>query len=332
MIISRTPFRISFAGGGSDLQAFWSQEPGMVLSCAVNRYMYLTVKHRKEAVIFGNAFRVSYSQTELRDRVDDVEHPIVRECLRCLRVERGLEIVSIADLPAQSGMGSSSTFTVGLLAALHALLGHVVSADHLARQACEIEIERLGEPIGKQDQYIAAHGGIQFIQFLPDGNVLVDPVICPGATKRELNRRLMLFFTGWTRQARNVLTRQKANTEVNMDALRHLCDIARRMREVLTAGRDLNVFGHLLQEAWRAKKSLEQTITNPHIDQWYEAGLEAGALGGKLLGAGGGGFLLFFCEPHKQDRLRAALPGLTEVPFGFEPQGAKLIYVGEEHW
>jgi D-glycero-alpha-D-manno-heptose-7-phosphate kinase len=332
MIISRTPFRISFGGGGSDLQAFWSREPGMVLSCAINRYMYLTVKHRSEAVLFGSPFRISYSQTELRDQVDDIEHPIVRECIRRLGIDRGLEVVSIADLPAQSGMGSSSSFTVGLLAALHALQGHVVSADQLAREACEIEIERLQEPIGKQDQYIAAYGGLQFIRFMPDGNVFVDPVICSSGTKRELNRRLMLFFTGWTRHARDVLTRQKANTEVNLDALRHLCNIAGRMRDVLTEGRDLNAFGRLLQEGWRVKKSLEQAITNPQIDKWYEAGLEAGALGGKLLGAGGGGFLLFFCEPHKQDRLRAALAGLTEVPFALEPQGAKLIYVGEDHW
>jgi D-glycero-alpha-D-manno-heptose-7-phosphate kinase len=332
MIISRTPFRISFAGGGSDLEAFWAREPGRVLSCAINRYVYLTVKHREEAALYGSTFRISYSQTELRDRVDDVEHPIVRECLRYLGVDRGLEIVSIADLPAQSGMGSSSSFTVGLLAALHALRGQVVSADQLAREACEIEIDRLHEPIGKQDQYIAAHGGIQFIQFLPDGKVFIDPIICPNGTKRELNRRLMLFFTGWTRKARDVLTRQKANTEVNLNALRHLCDVADRMRRVLTEGRDLNVFGHLLHECWQVKKSLEKTITSAPIDNWYGAGLEAGALGGKLLGAGGGGFLLFFCEPHKQERLRAALSELTEVPFALEPQGAKLIYVGEDHW
>jgi len=327
MIISRTPFRISFAGGGSDLESFWSREPGMVLSAAINRYMYLTVKGR-----FANTFRVSYSQTELRDHIDDIEHPIVRECLRSLKVRRGLEIVSIADIPAQSGLGSSSSFTVGLLAALHALLGRVVSADQLAREACEIEIHRLGEPIGKQDQYIAAYGGIQFIQFMPDGSVFVDPVICPSETKRELTRRLMLFFTGWTRHARDVLEKQNSNTEENMDALRRLCGIARQMRDVLTTGRDLNVFGHLLHEGWQVKKSLEKTITNPNIDASYAAAIEAGALGGKLLGAGGGGFFLFFCEPHKQDDLRAALPGFLEVPLTLEPQGAKLIYVGEDQY
>ena len=327
MIISRTPFRISFAGGGSDFGAFWSQEPGMVLSAAIDRYIYLTVKSR-----FANSFRVSYAQTEMRDTIDEIEHPIVRECLHSLDIKRGLEIVSIADLPAQSGMGSSSSFTVGLLAALHALVGHVRSADQLAREACSIEIDRLGEPIGKQDQYIAAHGGIQFIQFMPDGNVFVDPVICPSETKRELNRRLLLFFTGWTRQAKEVLAKQNKKTEQNREALRNLCSLASQMRDVLTVGRDLNVFGHLLHNAWEVKKSLEESISNPHLDTWYQTGIDAGALGGKLLGAGGGGFLLFFCEPHKQDRVRAALHDLVEIPFSFEPQGAKLIYVGEDHW
>ena len=173
MIITRTPFRVSFAGGGSDLRSFYSEEPGVVLSVAISKYMYLVVKES-----FGNTFRVSYSQTELCDRAGEIEHPIVRECLNALGMERGLEIVSIADLPAQSGMGSSSSFTVGLLAALHAMRGQAIDAGKLARLACEIEIHRLGEPIGKQDQYIAAYGGIQFIQFLPDGNVYVDPVIC----------------------------------------------------------------------------------------------------------------------------------------------------------
>lgn len=327
MIITRTPFRISFAGGGSDLAAFYENEPGMVLSTAINKYMYLTVKPR-----FGNTFRVSYSRTELRDRAQCIEHPIVRECLAHLGMNEGLEIVSIADLPARSGMGSSSSFTVGLLNALHALKGHFTTADQLAREACSIEIDRLQEPIGKQDQYIASYGGLQFIQFFPDGTVFVDPVICSTETKRELNRRLLLFFTGETRDASSVLDRQRSNTNGRLSALRRLCGVARQMREVLTAGKDLNVFGHLLHEAWETKKSLEHTISNPVIDGAYQAAREAGALGGKLLGAGNGGFLLFYCEPHLQERLRKALGGLDEVPFVFDPQGTKVIYVGEDHW
>jgi D-glycero-alpha-D-manno-heptose-7-phosphate kinase len=327
MIITRTPFRISFAGGGTDLPAFYAQEPGAVLSAAISKYMYLTVKRR-----FGGTFRLSYSKTEICDRVENLEHPIVRECLKSLAMTSGLEIVSIADLPAESGMGSSGSFTVGLLTALHALKGDFVSQDQLAREACEIEIDRLQEPIGKQDQYIAAYGGIQFLQFLPDGKVFADPVICAPETKRELQRRLVLFFIGGTREARTVLAKQGANTAANMGALRRLCGLARQMREVLTLGRDLNSFGYLLQEAWQVKKSLEETITNRQIDEIYERAAQAGALGGKLLGAGRGGFLLFYCEPHHQDRLRRALAGLTEVSFTFEPQGTKVIYVGEDHW
>jgi D-glycero-alpha-D-manno-heptose-7-phosphate kinase len=289
--------------------------------------MYLTVKER-----FGNTFRVSYSQTELRDRADEIQHPIVRACLASTEITRGLEIVSIADLPAQSGMGSSSSFTVGLLGALHALKGHITSADQLAREACDIEINRLQEPIGKQDQYIAAYGGLQFIRFNPDGSVFVDPVICSTGVKRELNRRLMLFFTGRTREAKEVLARQGANTESNLPAIRRLCAIACEMREVLTVGRDLNIFGHLLHESWRVKKTLEKTISNPQIDKYYERALDAGALGGKLLGAGNGGFMLFYCEPHHQERLRHVLSDLTEIPLGLDPQGMKVIYVGEDHW
>ncbi|HEX3313370.1 MAG TPA: galactokinase [Gemmataceae bacterium] len=323
MIITRTPFRVSFSGGGSDLEAFWSQEPGAVLSTAIDKYMYLTVKPR-----FGNTFRVSYSRTELADRAEQIEHPIVRECLAQLGVEKGLEIVSVADLPAQSGMGSSSSFTVGLLHALHAHAGRVVSAKTLAETACRIEIERLKEPIGKQDQYIAAHGGFQFIQFFPDGRVSVDPVVCSRETRRELGRRLLLFFTGFTRDTRDILTRQKAGTADKRPALRQLCGIAREMRDVLTQGHDLNEFGRLLHNAWEVKKSVEGSISNSAIDGWYERGRSAGALGGKLLGAGAGGFLLFYCEPHLQIELREALSDLAEVPFEFEAEGSKVIFVG----
>jgi D-glycero-alpha-D-manno-heptose-7-phosphate kinase len=327
MIITRTPFRISFAGGGSDLEAFYSQEPGAVLSTAIDKAMYLMVKER-----FAGTFRVSYSRTELVDRVEQIEHPIVRECLSLSNVRRGLEIVSVADLPAQSGMGSSSSFTVGLLHALAALEGRVTSAQSLAEQACDIEINRLGEPIGKQDQYIAAFGGLQFIQFHPDGRVSIDPVVCPPDVRRELNRRLLLFFTGLTRNAREVLTRQRAGTADRRPALRRLCGIAHDLRDLLTRGKDLNEFGRLLHVAWEVKKSIESTISTPDIDDWYERGLRAGALGGKLLGAGSGGFLLFFCEPHLQPRLREELADLRPVPFALEPEGSKVIFVGNEHW
>lgn len=323
MIITRTPFRVSFAGGGSDLESFYSGEPGAVLSTAIGKYMYLTVNER-----FANTFRISYSQTELVDAVEDVQHPIVRECLKAVETRGGLEIVSVADLPAQSGMGSSSSFTVGLLHALHSLAGHVVTPEFLAQQACHIEIDRLEEPIGKQDQYIAAYGGLQFIQFQPDGQVFVDPVICRPGTRQELNRRLVLFFTGRTRNARDVLVKQRASTESKRATLRRMCQIAHELRDVLTLGKDLNDFGHLLHRAWEAKRSLEVSISNSSIDDYYERGLRAGALGGKLLGAGSGGFLLFYCEAHLQARLREELSDLIQVPFSLEPEGSKVIFVG----
>ena len=327
MIITRTPFRISFAGGGSDLESYYRHAPGAVLSTAINKYMYISVMDR-----FGGTYRIGYSKTELVDRADQIQHPIVRECLAMLEVRGGLEIVSMANLPAESGVGSSSSFTVGLLHALHAMQGRLVTAQRLASEACTIEIERLGEPIGKQDQFIAAYGGLQFIQFHPDGHVCVDPVICSPETRRELNRRLLVFYAGGTRAAREILARQSSNTTNCLSTVAKMCEIAHQLRDVLTAGRDLNEFGHLLHRSWELKKTLENGISNGRIDEHYERAMRAGALGGKLLGAGGGGFLLFYCEPHLQDRLRAELHELAELPFSFDMEGSKVIHVGSDRW
>jgi len=325
MIITRTPFRVSFGGGGSDLASYYEHEPGMVLSTAINKYMYLAVKEH-----FEQNFRISYSRTEIVDSVAQIEHPIVRECLTMLGLRNGLEIVSMGDLPARTGLGSSSSFTVGLLHALYAMQGKVVSRDRLAREACCIEIEKLGEPIGKQDQYIAAYGGMQFIQFNTDGSVFVDPVILSPEARKEFSGRLLIFFTGDTRDARQVLAKQQASTGAKLPVLRRMCGIAREMRDVLTSGKDLNVFGALLHEAWEAKRSLTDAISNSRIDDLYARGMRAGALGGKLLGAGGGGFLLFFCEPHNQGRLREELSELRELTFSLDPQGSKIVHVGSE--
>jgi D-glycero-alpha-D-manno-heptose-7-phosphate kinase len=327
MIITRTPFRISFAGGGSDLESYYRHEPGMVLSSAIDKYMYISVMER-----FGGTYRISYSRTELVDTVEQIEHPIVQACLRSLDYRKGIEVVSMADLPAQSGMGSSSSYTVGLLHALHAMQGHVVTAQYLAQEACRIEIDLLQEPIGKQDQYIAAYGGLQAIRFHSDGIVTVDPVICAPETRRELNRRLMIFYAGGVRSARDVLTQQRTNTPGRIPTLRKLCEIAQQLLEVLTRGRDLNEFGRLLHRSWELKRSLEDSISNDRIDRYYQRGLSGGALGGKLLGAGAGGFLLFFCEPHLQGKLRAELHELPELPFALEPEGTKVIHVGSNRW
>jgi D-glycero-alpha-D-manno-heptose-7-phosphate kinase len=323
MILTRTPFRVSFAGGGSDLSSYYSREPGVVLSTAINKHMYIAVKEH-----FELNFRVSYSRTETAGSVEEIEHPIVRECLQMLGVRNGLEVVSMGDLPARTGLGSSSSFTVGLLHALYAMQGKVVSPERLAREACSIEIDKLGEPIGKQDQYIAAYGGLQLIQFNADGSVFVDPVVISPETRNELNRRLLMFFTGDSRDARQVLAKQQAATEEKIPVLQRMCAIARELRDVLTSGRDLNVFGNLLDEAWQAKRSLTDAISNQKIDELYERGMRAGALGGKLLGAGGGGFLLFFCEPHNQARLRAELSELRELQFSLDPEGSKIVHVG----
>ncbi len=323
MIITRTPFRISFAGGGSDLEACYARQPGAVLCTAIDKYMYLAVKRH-----FGGEFRVSYSKTEFSRTIEGIQHPIVRECLLHAGAPHPLEIVSMADLPAEAGMGSSSSFTVGLLHALYAHRGEVVTPNVLAEEACRIEIERLGEPIGKQDQYIAAYGGLQFIRFHSGGRVQVEPVLCSKETYRELDRRLLIFFTGVTRHARDVLARQNERTPDRLPALAELCRIAERMRDVLAGGDALDEFGRLLHEAWETKKRIEGSISNPAIDEIYRRGLDAGALGGKLLGAGGGGFFLFFCPPERQDHLRAALAGLAEVAFAFSPHGTRIVHQG----
>jgi D-glycero-alpha-D-manno-heptose-7-phosphate kinase len=327
MIITRTPFRVSFAGGGSDLQDYYRHEPGVVLSTAIDKYVYLAVKPH-----FDANFRISYSKTEFADTVDQIDHRIVRECLRLLGIDRGCEIVSMADLPARTGLGSSSSFTVGLLHALYADQGKVVGPERLAAEACRIEIEKLGEPIGKQDQYIAAYGGLQIIQFNPDGTVFVDPVVWAAETRNELNQRLLMFFVGGARDAREVLAKQKQNTADKREVLRGMCRIAHQLREILTEGRDLPQFGRLLHQSWQAKKQLEVSISNPYIDEYYERGLRAGALGGKLLGAGSGGFLLFYCEPEQQPRLRQELADLRELRFSFEGQGSKIVHIGSDRW
>jgi D-glycero-alpha-D-manno-heptose-7-phosphate kinase len=327
MIITRTPFRVSFAGGGSDLQDYYGHEPGVVLSTAIDKYVYLAVKPH-----FDSNFRISYSKTEFADTVDQIEHRIVRESLRLVGIERGCEIVSMADLPARTGLGSSSSFTVGLLHALYASQGKVASPERLAAEACQVEIEKLGEPIGKQDQYIAAYGGLQMIQFNPDGTVFVDPVLCAAETRRQLEQRLMMFFVGGARDAREVLARQKQSTGNKRETLRRMCGIAHQLRDILTEGRDLQQFGLLLDEAWQAKRSLEASISNPQIDEYYARGLRAGARGGKLLGAGSGGFLLFYCEPEQQPGLRQELADLRELLFSFDGQGSKIVYLGRDRW
>ncbi len=321
MIISRTPFRISFVGGGTDLPAFYEREEGAVLSTAIDKYMFITVNKR-----FDDSIRLSYRKTEIVDTLNEIAHPIMRACLEYTGIHKGIEITSMADIPSGTGMGSSSSFTVGLLHALWAYKGRFVSNEELARQACEIEIDLLKEPIGRQDQYAAAYGGLNQIRFRRDHEVLVDPVIITRETRKALEANLMMFYTGSTRRASEILQDQKRETVNRMELLCRMRDQVGRLRKTLIDARELSRFGSFLHEGWECKRQLAGGITNPEIDGYYSTARDAGAIGGKVLGAGGGGFLLFYVEAQNQRKVRDALP-LRQVDFRFESQGSKIIYV-----
>jgi D-glycero-alpha-D-manno-heptose-7-phosphate kinase len=330
VIISRTPFRISFLGGGTDLPAFYEEEEGAVLSTAIDKYIYITVNDR-----FDDTYRLSYSKTEIVDSIDKIEHKIFKNVLQKYGAEakrvsggRGLEILSMADIPGGTGLGSSSSFTVGLLHAMKAHNGTFQSAEDLASEASRIEIEDLKEPIGKQDQYAAAYGGLQYIRFLPDGSVSVEPVICQSSTKRSLEASMMVFYTGMTRSASGVLQEQKSNTGDKRATLRAMRDLSSRLKTILEGGEGLRKAGELLHEGWMMKKTLASGISAGPIDEWYERALKAGAWGGKILGAGGGGFLMLLCDPSKQDSVRRELSELRQIPVGLENFGSRIIFVG----
>lgn len=327
MIITRTPLRISFAGGGSDLSAFYEQERGAVVSTAIDKYIYITVNPK-----FDHKIRASYSITEIVDTAGEVQHELIREALRLLNIRQGIEITSISDIPSQgTGLGSSSSYTVGLLNALYAYKGHMAGAERLAREACYIEIERCSQPIGKQDQYIAAYGGLQYIRFNPDGSIFTDPVICSANTRKKLQSRLLLLYTGLTRRADDILTEQTRETRTNEEkqiSLRRMVSLADQLCEALSRD-DIDAFGEVLHMGWLEKRKLATNITNSQIDKWYERARAAGAIGGKLLGAGGGGFLLIYADPAHHTDICHALPELRPIPFNFCPQGSKVIYVEE---
>lgn len=321
MIISRTPFRISFVGGGTDIPSFYRRQPGAVVATAIDKYMYVTVNR-----YFDDRIMLKYSRTELVPGVARIRHPILRECLRLVGIAGGIEITSMADIPGGTGLGSSSSFTVGVLHALHAYKGEYCSAEQLAREACEVELGRLREPIGRQDQYIAAYGGLRFLEFMPDDGVRTDPLIVPEAAAPRLAERLLLLYTGLTRRSGRILRRVAARfktKEADMRRLRALADSARRE---LQAGR-VEALGEMLHEGWEIKKMLADGITNPRIDRAYAAARRAGAAGGKILGAGGGGFLLVFCEPSRRRAVLEAVRGWREIPVKLEQEGSKIIYV-----
>lgn len=328
MIISQTPLRISLAGGGTDLSSFYKQEPGCVISSAIDKYIFVIVKER-----FDNKIYINYSKKEIVDHVDEIEHDLVREAMRKTGVDRGIEITTLADIPSSgSGLGSSSSVTVGLLNALYTYCGELVTAEQLAREACEIEIDILGKPIGKQDQYIAAYGGTRFFEFKPNEEVVVDRINIANGNKRYFGANLMLFFTGTTRSSDVILTEQKNNTNNKLEVLRALKSQAHQIREAIQNNK-FDQVGTILAEGWEQKKRLASQITNNSIDTMYQKALEAGALGGKISGAGGGGFLLLYCPREKQKKVRDALKEYREFPFFLEKDGTKIIFnMGRYEW
>ncbi len=321
MIVVQAPLRISFFGGGTDLPTFYAKEPGCVLSCAIDKRVYVIVKERFDDLIY-----VNYSRKEIVGRVDELQHSLVREAMRLTGVESGVEITTLADIPSEgSGLGSSSSITVALLLALYAHRGEYTNAEHLAQEACQIEIQILGKPIGKQDQYIAAYGGLRQLTFLPDERVAVDGVRLPEETRVRLEERLMLFYTGKTRSADAILTQQGQGVADQLSRLRAMRAQVERGKEALLQG-DLDSFGALLHEAWELKRELANGITNGEIDSMYASARRAGALGGKITGAGGGGFLLLYTPPRSHDVVRDALRGFRQLPIALERDGAKIIF------
>jgi D-glycero-alpha-D-manno-heptose-7-phosphate kinase len=320
MIIVQTPLRVSLFGGGTDFPAFFQEEGGCVLSTAIDKYIFVVVKNR-----FDHKLRVGYTRTEMVDDLDEIQHELIREALRMTGIHHGVEVTTMGDIPSASGLGSSSTVTIGSLHAMYAYLGEIVPVERLAREACEIEIDILGKPIGIQDQYIAAYGGLRFLEFTPSGEVVAKKIILDIPTHRRLNENLLLFFTGITRRAETILSEQSANIKQRLPVLREMKEMAYAASNALQSG-EVDAIGHMLHESWQLKKQMASKISNGTVEEVYHAARRAGAIGGKITGAGGGGFLLLYCPHEKQEAVREALNHLQEFPFQFESQGTKVIF------
>lgn len=324
-----SPQRLSFAGGGTDLPDFYRHHGGAVISATINKYLYVTVK--RHSPLFNETYRLSYSKTEHVDTLDEIENDVARECLRLIHVEPPLFIATAADLPASSGLGSSSSFAVGLLYALHTMRGENVSAGQLAEEACHVEIGMLKRPIGKQDQYAAAFGGLNFMTFQPDGRVHLDHIWLPDDGTASLFRNSMLFWTGTQRDAGSILEEQRANITETSETLVQMRDMAGDVRDMFLQQRnDPTRLGAILDAGWLAKRSLASQISSSEIDIYYEKARAAGALGGKIAGAGGGGFLYLVVPPENQAAVRAALSEMLDVAVAYEPRGARLLSVIQE--
>jgi len=321
MIIVQTPLRVSFFGGGTDFPAYYLKEGGAVLNSTIDKYIFVTIKER-----FDNKIRVGYTSTEMVDHIDEVKHDLIRESLRKTNITHGVEITTMGDIPSEgSGLGSSSTVTVGALHAMYAYNGEIVNAEKLASEACEIEIDVLSNPIGKQDQYIAAYGGLRFFEFKQDGSIQSEKIRLDENTYRSLNDNFLLFYTGINRKSESILKEQKANITERLDILSELKEMAYTARKELEAS-NIDIVGELLHQSWLLKKQLAGSISNGDIDEMYQTALLAGAIGGKITGAGGGGFILLYCPFQKQNNVRAALKSLKELPFRLEGDGTKVIF------
>ena len=322
MIVSCAPFRVSFAGGGSDIESFYKRSAGAVLSCAITQYSFIVV-HK---YFTSNQFHLKYARSELVDKLQDIQHPILREGLALTQIDGGLEIASIADIPSGTGLGSSSSFSVALLQALYAFQNKFVNKERLAQEACHIEIDRLGEPIGKQDQYASAYGGLNLIEFNQNGSVVVHPVNLSKALIAELEASIMLFYTGAQREARSILAQQNeyvASDISKFETQKKMVELAYELHAELVSG-NLTGFAEGLHHGWLMKRSLSNQISTSVVDEMYNAAIQAGALGGKLAGAGGGGFLVLFCPPNKQAAVKIALSKYKELPFGIDWVGARI--------
>ena len=329
MIVTRTPLRLSFAGGGTDLPAFYQHDDGAVLSSAIDKYIYVTVK--RHGGMFDEAVRINYSRSEKVERIDQIENDIARECLRLLHVDPPVYVSTVGDMPASSGLGGSGAFAVGLLNGLHALLGERVTAGQLAEEASYVEMEVLGQPIGKQDQYAAAFGGINLFRFRDDGTVTVEPQRIRGETLYELFESVMLFWTGHQRDAGAVLAEQQRRTGEKHDALCRMREQALQLRRLLHHEVRVEEIGRMLHDGWMEKRSLASTITNVQIDAWYERAMAVGAFGGKVAGAGGGGFLFFIVPPERQAAVRESLSDLRLVRVRPEAHGSQVV-LPYPHW
>ena len=324
MIISRTPFRVSFFGGGTDYPKWFEEHKGAVLATTINKYCYITCRYLPP--FFDHRSRIIYSKMEHVQGIDDINHPSVRECLRYLKIEKGVEIHHDGDLPARTGLGSSSSFTVGLLNNLYALKGHMISKEQLAKEAIYIEQKMCEENVGCQDQMLAAHGGFNYIEFGGKNHLQVNRVTISENRVHELQSHLMLYFTGFSRTASEIAKHQIKNIPHKTSEIKKMYQMVFEAMKILNGERNICDFGKLLNESWQLKRKLSDKISTENIDEIYDSARSAGAIGGKLLGAGGGGFLLIFAPPERQAKIKQKLKKLLLVPFEFENVGSQIIF------